>query len=323
MDEIIGHQTTVQQLRAAARAGQPVHAYLFMGPPAIGKRTLAAAFARALNCTGGDPPCNTCRACRLIAGGRHPDVYTLEDDDRIKIDQIRDLQQTAALAPVEARWRVFLLSNVERATRAAANSLLKTLEEPPAHVVLLLTAIDVDALLPTVVSRCRVIPLHPLSVTQVQAALEDRWNVDAQQAALLAHLSGGRIGWAIAALENSAILERRQAEMDALTTVAGASRVERLDVAYRLSRDKDHLSDTLALWLSWWRDLMLVKAGPADGVTNIDHLRVLQSQAASYELSQIIDTIHAIQETIHRIDANVNRQLALEALLLDMPSSNQ
>lgn len=321
MNEIVGHETAVQQLRHAALAGQPAHAYLFTGPPAIGKRSLAAAFARTLNCTGENPPCDACRACRLIASGRHPDVRTVEaDNDRIKIDQIRDLQQDAALAPVEARWRVFLLPNIERATREAANSLLKTLEEPPAHVVLLLTAVDADALLPTVVSRCRVIPLRPLPTNQVQAALEDRWNVDAEQAALLARLSGGRIGWAVAALEDSAILERRQAEIDVLTAVADAGRVSRLDIAYRLSRDENHLGDTLALWLSWWRDLMLVKTGTADAVTNADHLRTLQRQAAGYDLQQIADTVHAIQQAIRQIDANVNKRLALEVLLLNVPS---
>lgn len=321
MNEIVGHETAVRQLRTAALTDQPAHAYLFTGPPAIGKRTLAVAFARMLNCTGDDSPCGVCRACRLIADGRHPDVRTIETDSGvIKIDQIRDLQHDASLAPVEARWRVFLLPNIERATREAANSLLKTLEEPPAHVILLLTTLDADALLSTVVSRCRVIPLRPLAVRQVQAALEERWHVEAERAALLARLSGGRIGWAVAVLEDSAILERRQAEIEALASIASAGSVDRLQVAYRLSRDENHLGDTLALWLSWWRDLMLVKGGTVEAVTNVDHLHSLRSQAAGYELQEITDTIHAIQQTIRQIDANVNRQLALEVLLLNMPS---
>jgi DNA polymerase-3 subunit delta' len=321
MNNIAGHETAVQQLRRAALVGQPAQAYLFTGPPAIGKRTLAAAFARMLNCTGENPPCGTCRACRLIVDDRHPDVRTIQTDNNlIKIDQIRELQRSASLAPVEARWRVFLLPNVERATREAANSLLKTLEEPPAHVVLLLTATDARALLPTVVSRCRVVPLRPLAIDRVQTVLEDRWHVEPERAALLARLSGGRVGWAVAALEDSAILDRRQAEIGTLASVAGAGRVDRLDMAYRLSRDEKHLAETLALWLSWWRDLMLVKTGTVQAVTNADHLPTLQSQAAGYALQQIAGTIHAIQQTIRQIDANVNTRLALEVLLLNMPS---
>ncbi|RME48377.1 MAG: DNA polymerase III subunit delta' [Chloroflexi bacterium] len=321
MNDIVGHETAVQQLRRAALMGRPAHAYLFTGPPAIGKRTLAVAFAKTLNCTGDNRPCGACRACRLIADGRHPDVRAIEPDNgAIKIDQIRALQRDASLAPVEARWRVFLLPNVERATREAANCLLKTLEEPPAHVVLLLTALDANALLPTVVSRCRLIPLRPLAIGQVQTALEDRWHVEPERAALLARLSAGRIGWAIAALEDSAILERRQVEIETLTSVAGAGRVDRLETAYRLSRDERHLSETLALWLSWWRDLMLVKTGAVHAVTNADHLQTLQRQAAGYELHQIAEMIRAIQQAIRQIDANVNRRLALEVLLLSMPS---
>lgn len=320
MDEIIGHETAVQQLRHAALTGQPAHAYLFTGPPAVGKRTLATALARTLNCTGDEPPCGVCRACRLIADGRHPDVQQVKpENNTIKIDQIRQLQHDAALAPVEARWRVFLLPNVERATRGAANSLLKTLEEPPDHVVLLLTALDANALLPTVVSRCRVVPLRPLPIDQVQAALEERWDVDTERAALLARLSDGRIGWAVTLLEDSAILEQRQADIEAMTSITGARRVERLSLAQRLSRDDERLGDTLALWLSWWRDLMLVKAGTAHTISNADHLPTLQRQAAGYELQEIAGTIQAIRETIRQVDANVNKQLALEVLLLNIP----
>lgn len=321
MHAVVGHEAAVRQLRRVAVAGQPAQAYLFSGPPAIGKRTLAVAFAQTLNCTEENPPCGSCRACRLIAGGRHPDVRTIEaDNNRIKIDQIRELQQDAALAPVEARWRVFLLPNIERATREAANSLLKTLEEPPAHVVLILTTVDAEALLPTVVSRCRVIPLRPLPVQQVQTALETRWKVEAEQAALLARLSGGRIGWAVAALENRAILEQRQTEIETLIAVTTADRVDRLEIAFRLSREEKHLNETLALWLSWWRDLVLVKNGISQAVTNADYLEDLQRLAARYELPQITATVHAIQQTIRQIDANVNRQLALEVLLLTVPS---
>ncbi|MBS1251150.1 MAG: DNA polymerase III subunit tau [Anaerolineales bacterium] len=321
MNEIIGHDTAARQLRRAALAGRPAHAHLFTGPPAIGKHTLATAFARTLNCTGEDRPCGACRACRLIAAGRHPDVQTIgADNDAIKIDQIRDIQHAASLAPVEARWRVFLLPNVERATQPAANSLLKTLEEPPAHVVLLLTALDANALLPTVVSRCQVVPLRPLAIDRVRAVLEDRWGVESEQAALLARLSGGRIGWAVATLEDSAILERRQVEIDALTSVASAGRVDRLELASRLSGDEAHLGATLALWLSWWRDLMLVKAGTVDAVTNADCVQALQRLAAGYQMQQIADMVHAIQEAIWQVDANVNKRLALEVLLLNIPS---
>jgi DNA polymerase-3 subunit delta' len=110
--------------------------------------------------------------------------------------------------------------------------------------------------------------------------------------------------------------------MKTLAAVASASRVGRLDVAQRLSREEAHLNETLALWLSWWRDVLLVKTANVDAVTNADHLEALQRQAAGCNLRRIVETIGAIQQTIRQIDANVNKQLALEVLLLNMPTLN-
>ncbi len=323
MHWVIGHESAVRQLQAAARTQQPAHAYLFTGPTSVGKTTLALAFAQALNCQAAERPCGHCRVCRLIAQGRHPDVAVIQAGDGvIKIDQIRELQRQAMLAPLEVRWRVFVVPNIERATREAANSLLKTLEEPPPHVVLLLTTLDAEALLPTVVSRCRVIPLRPLPVQQVHQALEERWHVDPDQAMLLARLSGGRIGWAIAALKDSATLERRQAALDALVAILPARPLERLALAERMSKSRSNVEETLALWLSWWRDLLLLRNGLEELLTNVDQRETLHALAERFTSHQIVRAVHAIQQTLRRIDANVNLRLALEALLLTFPQSD-
>jgi len=321
MHWIIGHEDAVRRLQVVARMQQPAHAYLFTGPSSVGKTTLALAFAQALNCRAETRPCGRCRVCRLTAQGRHPDVALIQaSDGTLKIDQIRELQRQAVLAPVEVRWRVFVIPNIERATREAANSLLKTLEEPPLHVVLLLTALDAEALLPTVVSRCQVISLRPLPVWQVRQALEERWNLDPEQAVLLARLSGGRIGWAISALEDGATLERRRTALDTLVATLSADSIERLALAERLSKSRPTLEETLALWLSWWRDLLLLRNGLGeDALTNVDYREMLQTLADQFTSQQIARTIHAIQRTLRRLDGNVNPRLALETLLLTLP----
>ena len=150
-NRIVGHDWAVDILRAAIRHERVGHAYLITGPAQVGKTTLARTFAQALNCQAADVaarPCGKCRPCQLIAADRHTDVRLLQPEvgsrgnPIIKIDQIRTLQQELSLAAYEARWKVAILRQFEAANASAANAFLKTLEEPPRQVVLLMTATD-------------------------------------------------------------------------------------------------------------------------------------------------------------------------------------
>ena len=153
--QTVGHDWAVTLLRRSLAGGRVAHAYLFSGPPQIGKTRLALELAQALNCAQPDPPCGRCPSCLKIARGTHPDVRLVEGEGAggsLKIDQVRALQREAALAPYEGRYRVFILRQMDRATLEAANCLLKTLEEPPGHVVLGLTAVYPESLPLTIVS---------------------------------------------------------------------------------------------------------------------------------------------------------------------------
>ncbi|MCA9973242.1 MAG: DNA polymerase III subunit, partial [Anaerolineales bacterium] len=217
-DAIVGHEWAVQLLRGAIVHDRVGHAYLITGPEQVGKTTLARTFAQALNCAEADAaarPCGVCRHCRLIAADRHPDVRLLAPEVSgrgkltLKIDQVRELQQGLSLAAYEARTKVAILRRFDAATLGAANAFLKTLEEPPANVVLLLTAIEADGLLATIVSRCRTIGLRPLPTDLVLQSLMTRWRVPEARAELLAHLADGRLGWAVAASQDEAPLAER------------------------------------------------------------------------------------------------------------------
>jgi DNA polymerase-3 subunit delta' len=325
MWQVVGHKWAVDLLNRALASGRVAHAYLLTGPPQIGKRSLALNFAQALNCldgNNGERPCGQCLACRKIAHGSHPDVQLIEGErGSLKIDQMRTLQHEAALSPLEGRWKVYIIRQMEQATAEAANCLLKTLEEPPAHVILLLTASRSDALLPTIVSRCQMLNLRPLANETVQRALQERWGVDAERAQLLARLSGGRLGWAVAVSQNDAILARREKHLNEMKELLGQGRVERLEYAQQLSRNPEAAPELLHLWLSWWRDLLLAASESSAGIINIDRKDALSAQARRYSLGQVRDFVEALRAAAWRLEHNANTRLTLEVLLLSLPNN--
>lgn len=319
--EIIGHDWAVELLSHSLATGRMAHAYLFAGPPQIGKTRLALALAQALNCTQPAPPCGACVSCRKIAKQVHPDVRLIVGEgagESIKIDQVRALRREAVLAPYEGQHRVFVLRQIERATVEAANSLLKTLEEPPAHVVLVLTAVHAEALPATVVSRCQCLNLRPAALHLVESAMQAR-GFSPHKAHLLARLSGGRIGWALRAGMDDAVLHQRQEAQDRLIELLCADRIKRLDFAYETSREPAAANHLIEQWISWWRDLLLLCSGIEGDVVNIDRLDELRSSAKRSTALQAWAALQALQETDAQLKDNVNARLALEELWLKLP----
>jgi DNA polymerase-3 subunit delta' len=318
---VIGHEWATDLLGRAVRSGKPGHAYLFLGPQGVGKRTLASAFARALACERREGlPCGECRACQRAAQGRYPDIQVISAArNTLQIEQVRAIQADAAIAPLEGAYRVFIVREIERATAPAANALLKTLEEPPARVVLLLTAARRDQVLPTVLSRCQVFPLRPLPEEQVRSALQERWGAAADRAELLARLSGGRLGWAVSALGDEALWQERSRCLDDLLLLSTQDAYDRLRYAEALSRGDDGFEPALGHWATWWRDVLLVQSGLAAQVLNTDRRAQLHQQAELFRPAQVEAALADLVRTARRVRANVNPRLALDVLLLRLP----
>ncbi len=322
---IVGHEWAVRFLRRGVTSDSMSHAYLLTGPPGVGKTTLARAVATALLCQGEsaqESPCGACRACRLVATSNHPDVHVVQSERvgaRLKIEQVRDLQRQLALTPVEGHWRVAILRRFEEATSSAANALLKTLEEPPSYVLIAVLASDADRLLPTVVSRCQQVPLRPLPTAVVQQALVERWNAGAEQAELLAHLSGGRLGWAVRTLNDRAALQRRVQRLDDLDRLLDASSAQRFRYAEKLARDPAATQETLDLWIGWWRDVLLLAADTDAPLTNVDRRSTLRDHAHRFEVAGSAAVLEALRSAADRLQRNANPRLTLGVLMLDLP----
>jgi DNA polymerase-3 subunit delta' len=330
---VLGHEWAAHLLQQHIGRGELRHAYLFTGPPGVGRRTLALRFAQAINCLkppAPGEPCGVCRPCQQIQRMQQVDLSVVElepERTEIRIEQMRTLQHTLSLTPVESHYRVALLLRFEQANANAQNSLLKTLEEAPGKVILLLTAGAAENLLPTIVSRCEVLRLRPLAVEKLATELKEKYNLSAEEARLLAHLSGGRVGYALRLHAEPGLLQQRQAWLEDLWQLLQQTKRARFTFAAqktgsRSARgkiDREGLRQMFLVWESFWRDLLLASNGASAPLVNLDRQVDIHSLAGQYSPDETLARLVDLQLALQRLDDNVNPQLLLEALLLDWP----
>ena len=330
MWQIIGQTRAVSLLQHSLESDNLAHAYLLVGPEHVGKMTLALHLAQALNCESPEPPCRECPSCEKIQAGTHSDVQVISllrngeqgEKKLISIEQIKDMQHAASLPPFEGKHKVFIIEDADLLSVEAANSLLKTLEEPADKVTFILLTVNDRLLLTTVVSRCQRLELPPMSITEEAGALAER-GIDPERARLLAGLSHGCPGWAIAVNADDTLLQKRDDELKRIREIIAADCVERFafaaNLATRFYQNRGAVYEILELWRDYWRDLMLVKLGWHDMITNIDRKDEIVEMSKDYRLSGIKNFIESIEAAATQLKRNVNARLALEVLMLDIP----
>jgi DNA polymerase-3 subunit delta' len=335
----IGHAKALAALEPGLLSGDPAHAYLFSGPPGIGKAMAALEFAAALNCEGRAKPCRECRSCRdtLEPGRQHPDVEILapgglcdesehgnhEGSRDIRICQVRRLERILSMTPYRGGWRVAIIDGADRLNQDASNAFLKTLEEPPPATVLILITDREEQLLETVLSRCQKIAFGRAERDVIEAALRER-GVEDDRARAVAALANGRLGWALRAVEDESLLAERDAFLDSAREVARASRPGRFAWAKaaeeRGAAVRKRYIRELEVWEQWWRDVLSLSGGGSAGIINVDRLDALREEGGLYEPAEIVRLLRSLQKTREHLQANVDAQLALEVLALDVPS---
>ncbi|MCX8251581.1 MAG: hypothetical protein OTJ98_06960 [Dehalococcoidia bacterium] len=353
--QTIGHSAARLYLQRSHEAGRIAHAYLITGPDQVGKRTLALDLARLVNCTptpdmfGDDltPPCGRCGPCDRISRDAHADIKVIDphtpmrgvssgtresslaEDARrtlISIDHIREMQHDVHLNPFEGGRRVIIFDGADRMSPDGAgwNALLKTLEEPPEQVIIVLLAPSAESFPQTVISRCQLIKLHAIPRAEIEQGLIEQGGADPDNAAQLARLAGGRPGRAFAALKDETTIDRyQQAVLRVLVTSAGDIE-ERFryanEIAREFSRNRDMVSRELELWTSIWRDILLLKHEVTDSVANIawtEHLGRVATAAGDDDARIAIEAISKAAEGLRR---NGMPRVVLEVLMLELPT---
>lgn len=322
LDQIRGQELAVQRLRAALRTGRVPHAYLFSGPPGVGKGQTARVLAQALVCLrGSEDACGRCAGCRKVVAGTHSDVVTVtapEGKRRIVIKQVRTLQGQMAYRPYEARHRVVLISDADTMTEEAANALLKTLEEPPDSTLFVLTTAQPWNLLATIRSRCQEVRFIPLGRAEVATRMEAE-GCSAELARVVAGLSEGSLGRA-RELVRAGIEEERSAVLVAVAELDLDDPVSLLALSESWYRERERVHDRIDLLLSWYRDLLVLASGGASDA--LIHLDLLNGPLASQRrlgraaVLRCLDLLLEARAAIKERNANV--RLTAERLFIGL-----
>lgn len=318
-----GHDHAVAELVAAAARG-PRHAYILSGFDHLGKTTLAVTFAQALLCTNPSSPgvpCLECSACRRVDRGSHPDCSmwdlarqaamaeksTTSRNLSLNIQTVRAIGSSIAMRPMESRYRVVIVDDVETMQETAQEAFLKTLEEPPAYAVILLLTTDAELLLETIRSRAMTIQLQSVPDDRIAAGLLTR-GVDAERAQSVAEASNGRPGWAIRAATDAAMLQSQLDQQSAADQWIDADRYHQLAEAIRLgdvfAKDREAVYQRLAAVQRQLRSRLMasVTADPADLAPGVAALR-------------------SVDTCLQDLDANVRPKLALQSMVLQWPTT--
>lgn len=322
--DILGHERIVDVLMRSLRTGKTAHSYIFEGVSGCGRRKTAMTLIQALFCTVlPDDACGGCPSCRKVAGGNHADIHFIEplpDKRDISIDQLRAMQRELSLRPYEATRKACIIEPAERMNVYSANSLLKTLEEPPGDALIILLTENAGMLLPTVRSRCQLIRFSHLSPEHIQTLLE-RSGIDAGAASLAAPVSGGSMRQAIG-LDNEALVARREAVLKALETVD----IDRIATVFDASeelyvpKDRDATVETLDMMLSFFRDAVNLAAGSSE-ILNRNIRPAIESISKRRSFSRNLELLNMIFETRRAVQRNANEKLALDTLLMNIAAA--
>ena len=325
--DIYGQEQIKEHLQNALSTGKVSHAYILNGEKSSGKEFIAKVFAMALQCEeDGKEPCQKCHSCRQALSGNHPDIIRVihEKPNTISVDDIRtQVNGDVAIKPYSGKYKVYILSEAEKMTAQAQNALLKTLEEPPEYAVIMLLTSNVNALLPTIVSRCVTLDMKPVPDEVVRRFLCGQMQVPDYKAEVCVAFARGNIGKA-KALASSEDFEKVKAEaLSLLKYIQEMDLNEIIAAVKKITEYKLEVSDYLDICVIWYRDALLFKAtSDVNHLIFREELQALRRTAQRSSYEGIENIIKALDIAKRRLDANVNFELVMQMLLMTIQENS-
>jgi len=319
--DIIGHEKIINHFQTAIKRGQVSHAYILEGEAGSGKKMLARAFAKVLECeeeTG--ECCNSCHSCMMAESGNHPDIIwvTHEKPNTISVADIRSqVNGNINIKPYSGKYKVYIIDQAEKMNEQAQNALLKTIEEPPSYAVIVLLASQTGSFLPTILSRCITLSLKPVKEERIKDYILNHTNLTKEEAEFCAGYSMGNLGKAMELATNESRIEMKKACTGLLSQIHQMEIYELIGYLKEITQYKEDIMEFLDMMLVWFHDILIIKTTKCDRRIVFKEKFSILSQIADHMTYEGIQNILcAFDKTKIRLRANVNFDVTLELLLL-------
>ena len=319
--DILGHEQIIEHLQNAIKTDKVSHAYILDGPDMSGKKMIADAFSMTLECEKkGTEPCMECHSCKQAISKNQPDIIyvTHEKPNTISVDDIRrQVKDDVDIKPYASPYKIYIIDEAEKMNVQAQNALLKTIEEPPAYVVILLLTTNADSFLPTINSRCITLDLKAVPNEKIKSYLMEHCQIPDYQAEVCTAFAQGNVGKAIKLASSESFNEIKNSALQLIRRLKEIDLYEMMEAVKQISEYKLEINDYFDIMMIWFRDILLYKATTdVNGLIFKDEVYDIKKQASKSSYSGIEAILEALEKAKVRLTANVNFDLVMELLLL-------
>lgn len=322
-DDIKGQDSVVMHFKNAIKLNKISHAYIINGEQGMGKKIIAKAFSMTLQCEKKEEkPCMECHSCRQALSGNNPDIkwITHEKPNVISVDEVRtQINNDVQIKPYSNEYKIYIIDEASKMNVAAQNAILKTIEEPPAYVIILLLTDNKDMLLQTILSRCVSMDLRPVNNDIVEKYLIENAGIVDYRAKEVSPFAGGNIGKAIKMASSDDFYNLKESVVNVTKNVGKMSVADMNSVIKEIAAYKDNISEYIDLLLAWYRDILFVKSGADDKkVIFYDNIKQIKNQAQDFSFEAIEKVLTELDGIMGQLKINVNFDLIMELLLMTM-----